>query len=91
MKRKTHFLDVFIDSFPEYIPDAFPDPLPPYVAFDQIGGVSGIRVDLWAEWSATTGIPVTIRQIAWPDLRQDIKLLRHQDAGRSPARVGRRS
>lgn len=47
---------------------AFPDPLPPYVIFDHKGGIAGIRADLWEEWSATTGIPVTLQQTSWDDL-----------------------
>ena len=51
----------------------FPDPLPPYVRLDSDGGVSGIRADLWAEWSAQTGIPVNLQQTNWSDLRQQVE------------------
>jgi len=50
----------------------FPERLPPYVILDNNGGVTGIRADLWAEWSKVTGIPVTLKQAAWPDLRQQV-------------------
>ena len=50
----------------------FPDRLPPYVILDNNGGVTGIRADLWAEWSKVTGIPVILKQAAWPNLRQQI-------------------
>jgi two-component system sensor histidine kinase/response regulator len=52
----------------------FPDPLPPYVRLDSDGGVSGIRADLWAEWSAQTGIPVRLQQGNWSDLRQQLEI-----------------
>ena len=59
---------------PETLTIVFPEPLPPYAILDPNGGVTGIRADLWAEWSKVTGIPVTLRQGAWADLRQNISI-----------------
>lgn len=52
---------------------AFPDPFPPYVMLEDNGGVSGIRAELWAEWSDLTGIPVNLQHGNWSDLRQQLE------------------
>jgi two-component system sensor histidine kinase/response regulator len=57
---------------PKPLTIVFPEALPPYVILDTTGGVTGIRADLWAEWSKVTGIPVTLRQGAWADLRPNL-------------------
>ncbi|AWB49073.1 hypothetical protein HYN69_11685 [Gemmobacter aquarius] len=45
-----------------------PDDFPPYVSVDSAGEPEGERIDMWALWSRTTGIPVTIIQRPWPDV-----------------------
>lgn len=45
-----------------------PDDFPPYVSIDSAGAPQGERIDMWALWSRTTGIPVTIVQRPWPQV-----------------------
>lgn len=58
------------DSVPPVAPltVVVPEPLPPYAKFANDGTVTGIRADLWAEWTAVTGIPVRLQQGTWADL-----------------------
>ncbi len=60
------------DSAAPSLTVVIPEPLPPYAKFEADGAISGIRADLWAEWSAITGIPVTLRQGAWIGLNDQI-------------------
>lgn len=61
------------DRFAKGVVVAFPEALPPYVIKDEKGGITGQRADIWALWSAQTGIPVTFKQISWQDLPTAVK------------------
>lgn len=54
--------DVLAQEQPAAITVLFPKELPQHVLFMENGGVSGLRADLWAEWSQVTGIGVTLKQ-----------------------------
>lgn len=49
-----------------------PDDFPPYVSIDSAGEPQGERIDMWALWSRTTGIPITIIQRPWPKVLETV-------------------
>ncbi len=46
---------------------AITDNYPPFTIIDPIGEPRGLFVDMWREWSKTTGIPIEFRASGWTD------------------------